>query len=74
VEIAVTLRGSLAGRLPQGRGTVEVPPGAAVESILAALGIAGVHCVHVVNGTAVLRGTTLREGDRVELFPPASGG
>ena len=70
----MTLRGSLAGRLPQGRGTVEVPPGAAVESILAALGIAGVHCVHVVNGTAVLRGTTLQEGDRVELFPPASGG
>jgi len=70
----VTLRGSLAGRLPQGRGTIEVPPGAAVESILAALGIAGVHCVQVVNGRAVLRGTTLQEGDRVELFPPAAGG
>jgi molybdopterin converting factor small subunit len=73
VEIAVTLRGSLAGRLPGGRGTVAVPPGAAVESVLTALGISG-HCVHVVNGRAVLRGTALHDGDRIELFPPAAGG
>jgi len=74
VQVTVILRGSLATRLPAGRGIVDVPPGAAVESLTATLGVPGVHCVYVVNGSAVLRGTTLKEGDRVELFPPASGG
>lgn len=74
MHVAVTLKGSLADRMPAGRGTVEVAPGAAVESILAALGLPGVHCVYVVNGSAVPRGTTLQEGDRIQIYPPASGG
>lgn len=74
MHVALTLKGSLADRLPAGRGTVEVPSGAAVESILAALGLPTLHCIYVVNGSAVPRGTTLQEGDRIQLYPPASGG
>lgn len=74
MEIEVRLRGAFIDRLPNGRGSVELPDGAAVEEILKTLELPGLQCVYVVNGGPVKRGTPLRQGDRVEIYPPTAGG
>jgi sulfur carrier protein ThiS len=74
MRVDVTLKGGLAEALPGGRGSVEMPDGSNVGSVLSALGIAFGQCVFVVNGAAVAAGALLREGDRVQVFPAAAGG
>ena len=72
--VHVTLKGALADRLPDGRGRVTVPDGAAPAAVLDALGIPPGHCIYVVNGAPADRATRLGEGDRVQVHPPAAGG
>lgn len=74
MRVHVTLKGTLAERLPGGRGEVEVADGASVQQLADALGLPGEHCVFVVNGTTAKRDAVLREGDRVQAFPPMAGG
>lgn len=72
-RVHVTLKGSLAERLPGGAGDVEVPEPATVAALRAALGLSTA-CVVVVNGAAAGATAPLAEGDRVQVFPPVAGG
>ena len=72
--VEVVLKGSLAARLPGGRARLVLADGASVGSRLAALELPEMQCVFVVNGSAVSRDTRLRDGDRVQVFPPMAGG
>ncbi len=74
MRVQVVLKGSLANRLPEGRGFVELPEESSVQAILPGLGLPQVHCVFVVNGAPVTRDAKLQEGCRVEVFPPMAGG
>ncbi len=74
LRVEVTLKGSLATRLPGGRGSLELPEGTSVDGMLTILGVPEVHCIYVVNGSAVARGTRLRDNDHVQIFPPMAGG
>jgi sulfur carrier protein ThiS len=74
VRIHVSLKGTLADRLPGGSGEVEVPDGSIVGRVSDQLGLPGRHCVLVVNGQAVKPDAVLRDGDRLQVFPPMAGG
>jgi sulfur carrier protein ThiS len=74
IRIEVTLKGSLATWLPGGRGPLEVPEGTTVDDMLTILGIPELHCIYVVNGSAVTHGAHLRDDDRVQILPPMAGG
>ncbi len=74
MRVHVTLKGTLADRLPGGRGEVEVEGGATVQALSDQLGLPGRHCVFVINGTTVKPDAVLSEGDRVQAFPPMAGG
>lgn len=74
MRVHVTLKGILADRLPGGRGEVEVADGATVRAVSDALGLPGRHCIFVVNGETAKLDAGLREGDRVQAFPPMAGG
>ena len=74
IHVHVTLRGTLADRLPDGRGEVEVPDGSTVGHLSNQLGLPGRHCVFVVNGQTVEPDAVLRDGDRLQAFPPMAGG
>lgn len=78
MKIKVDLRGDLARQvtaasLADGR-IVELPADASVGALASALGLAPASAVFVVNGVAARAGQQLREGDRVQAFPVASGG
>lgn len=73
VRVEVRLKGSLADRFPDGRTEVEVAEGATVEALVGALGLPRASYVFAVNGAAV-RGHALRDGDRVQIYPPMAGG
>lgn len=60
--------------MPDGRGEVEVPDGATVRSVSERLGLPGGHCVFVLNGQTVKLDRPLREGARLQVFPPIAGG
>lgn len=74
VRVEVTLKGSLATWLPDGRGRLELPAGTSVDGVLPALGASPVHCIYVVNGAPAAKGTPLRDGDRLLIYPPMAGG
>ena len=74
IRVEVTLKGSLADRLPGGRGPLEVPEGTTAEGVLAVLGVPPVHCIYVVNGATAAKGTLLGDGDRLLVYPPMAGG
>lgn len=74
MRVHVTLKGTLADRLPGGSGEVEVPDGSTVGRVSDRLGLPGRHCVFVVNGQAVKPDAVLRDGDRLQAFPPMAGG
>ena len=74
MRVHVTLKGSLADRLPGGRGELDVAEGSTVAAVFERLDVPGRQCVVVVNGTAVKAATVLREGDRLQVFPPVAGG
>ena len=73
-RVEVVLKGSLAARLPGGRGPLVLAEGASVSNLLGLLGLPDTPCVFVVNGSAVSRDTLLRDGDRVQIYPPMAGG
>lgn len=74
MRVRVTLRGSLAERLPGGQEEIDVADGLAVGALADLLGLPGRHVVFVVNGATVKPDVLLREGDRVQAFPPMAGG
>jgi len=74
IRVDVTLKGSLAPRLPGGRGSLELPAGSSADGVFRELGLPEIHCIVVVNGAVVPRGSALADGDRVQLFPPMAGG
>lgn len=74
MRVDVRLRGSLAGQLPDGRGSLDLPDGSHTGELMASLGLPLMPCVFVVNGAAVDGKRPLHEGDRVEVHPPAAGG
>jgi len=54
---------------------VSLPEGSTLETLNERLGIPIEDVVvTLVNGVAVSHGTALRDGDRVDLFPPLAGG
>lgn len=74
MRVHVTLKGSLAERLPGGAGEVELSEGSTVASLGQVLGLAAPRCVVVVNGAVARPDAPLSEGDRVQVFPPMAGG
>lgn len=74
MQIEVRLRGSLADRLPGGRGRLDLSDGEHTADILSKLGLPTTPCVFVVNGAAADGKRVLAEGDRVEVHPPIAGG
>ncbi len=74
MRVHVTLKGSLAERLPGGAGEVHLPEGATVASLERVVGPAAPRCVVVVNGAVARPDAPLSEGDRVQVFPPMAGG
>jgi sulfur carrier protein ThiS len=74
VRVYVTLKGTLADRLPGGTGEVELADDATVQAVSDQLGLPGRHCMFVVNGMTVKPNAALREGDRLQAFPPMAGG
>jgi hypothetical protein len=73
VRVHVTLRGTLADRLPGGRGELEVSDGASVGAVADLLGLPA-QCVLVLNGATVKRVERVGDGDRLQAFPPMAGG
>jgi sulfur carrier protein ThiS len=74
VRIHVSLKGSLADRLPGGRGELDLDEGSTVAAVFELLDVPGRQCVVVVAGTVVKPDAVLREGDRLQVFPPVAGG
>ena len=78
MELTVVCFGLLRDYLPDGSGgrtTVELPAGATIEDLAAALGIPPRHVYAVlVDGVQTERSTALAEGVEVTLMPPYSGG
>jgi molybdopterin converting factor small subunit len=74
VRVHVTLRGTLTDRLPGGQGELDVADGATVATVSERLGLPGRHCVFVLNGVTAKLDAPLREGDRLQAFPPMAGG
>lgn len=76
--VQVVLKGTLVGRvgdrLPDGRGPVELPPEATLETLREALALPTAPYVAVMDGAAVRGAAPLRDGARVELHPPMAGG
>jgi sulfur carrier protein ThiS len=71
IAVTVTAKGVLAERLP---AAGRLPDGATVRMLLAAVGLPAGPCVPVVNGVAARATTGLRDGDRVQVYPPSAGG
>jgi sulfur carrier protein ThiS len=74
MRVDVRFRGSLADRLPGGRGSVDLPDGSRAGELLAAVGLPTMPCVFVVNGAAADGSRVLADGDRVDVHPPTAGG
>ncbi len=73
-RIAVRLKGALAGRFPGGRTTVEVEAGERVGRLVELLDLPRSSYIFVVNGAAVGPAHPMRDGDRVDVYPPMAGG
>lgn len=74
MRVFVSLRGTLADRLPGGRGELDVADGSAVAIVSERLALPGRQCVFVLNGATVRSDALLHEGDRLQIFPPMAGG
>lgn len=74
MQIHVSLKGTLAEHLPGGAAKVEVADGATVQAVSDLFDLPGRHCVFVLNGATVKTDATLRDGDRLQAFPPMAGG
>ncbi len=77
IRVYVRLYGELR-ELLDARGSevlMSLPDGSTLEKLNEDLGISIKDVVvMLVNGVAVSGGTILQEGDRVDVFPPLSGG
>lgn len=82
MQVSVKLYGTLRRRRPDSAPgaphhpfVVSLPDGASVLELSGILGInSGLVSAVAVNGQVASNETTLKEGDEVALFPPASGG
>ena len=79
MKIQVKLFASLRKYLPAGTAgdtiTIEVATGATVRDAISALGIPAEHARMIVSANEQLEPTaTLREGQRLDVFPPLAGG
>jgi len=77
IQVCVRLYGELKERLDAAgpKGTLSLPEGSTLEALNESLGIPNEDVVvTLVNGVAVSQGTVLRDGDRVDVFPPLAGG
>jgi sulfur carrier protein ThiS len=74
VQVEVTLKGWLAGRLPLGRATVEVAPGTTTLGVMDALHVPAGACLFILNGEVVKYDTPVHAGDRLEVALMAAGG
>lgn len=80
MKIELNLYASLKAHSPQANqgkaeGPTEVPEGATIRELLAQLGVP-VDAVKIIflNGVHAKGDETLKEGDRVGVFPPVAGG
>lgn len=74
MEVTVSRKGRLA---EGGTGLAELlslVDGAVTTDLLAACDVDPRECIVVVNGAAVPHGSTLSDGDRVQLYPAQAGG
>ncbi len=74
LRVNVTLKGSIAERLPGGRGEVEVSDATPVGELVEILELPRSSYLFVVNGSLADRGDLLSEGDHVQIHPPMAGG
>jgi MoaE-MoaD fusion protein len=80
MKVSVRLFAGLRERAGGQHVEVELPDGAVVEDLLAAMGstpvgpLAPGQCVVAINREYAARGEAIREGDEVALIPPVSGG
>jgi molybdopterin converting factor subunit 1 len=80
MRVSVRLFAGLRERAGGQHVEVELPEGAVVEDLLAAMGstpvgpLAPGQCVVAINREYAPRGEPIREGDEVALIPPVSGG
>ena len=74
VHVSVTLKGSLAGRVPGGRIEVEVAEGATVGGLIEVLDLPRSSYIFVINGAMADRGAPLSDGNHVQIHPPMAGG
>jgi molybdopterin converting factor subunit 1 len=72
--VTVRLFAGLRERAGSDRVQVELPDGAVVSDLLAAMEIAPRSCVVAINREYADAGAPVREGDEVALVPPVSGG
>ena len=74
MRVEVRLHGELKELLDT-QGSMSLPDGSTLETLNDILGLSfNDVVVTLVNGVAVSGGTSLREGDRVDIFTPLSGG
>ena len=74
MRVEVRLHGELKELLDT-QGSMSLPDGSTLETLNDILGLSFKDIVvMLVNGVAVSGGTSLREGDRVDIFTPLSGG
>ena len=75
VHLFATLRQHSPNNAPTGVFLVTLPEGSTVETLLEKIGISPekVH-MRMVNGVGVTEDYSLKDNDRVGLFPPIGGG
>jgi molybdopterin synthase catalytic subunit len=74
VVVTVRLFAGLRERAGADRVEIELPEGARVADLLAAMEVAPRSCVVAINREYAAEGAPVREGDEVALVPPVSGG
>jgi molybdopterin synthase catalytic subunit len=72
--VSVRLFAGLRERAGRDRVEVELPDGAVVSDLLAAMDLAPRSCVVAINREYADEGAVVRAGDEVALVPPVSGG
>lgn len=79
MKVDVVLFAYLASFQPDGRGgrhsrTFDLPEGTTIADVIAMIGLPDEPRVIFVNSTHAPETQTLREGDRLAIFPPVAGG
>jgi sulfur carrier protein ThiS len=77
MNVTVKMFGNLRRHLPDGQEAfqLELAPGTSIDGVITQLGVnPGEVGIAVVNGELVEESSTLRDGDRLELFAVMGGG